>query len=290
MYMDRLLFGDNQFFGINHMSEEKARAQAMRFQSLDAVMSVLDMAYDAGVTTFMCTTHDRVADVTDRVRAKPERYVGQAFLPCMPYAHKYANAMSEAGMFGAVKQFLPDGGFFDAAMRSGKSFAKKDIEGVMTLLIDSEMKMFHGLDTPVVFLQNVVVDFLLGMGFTEAFRIFADHVSNAYGAEPGFITMNMPRLLDALDAVGIANPIVCSNINKIGFRMSGGIDAYIDALTSRKFRAVAMSVFASGSIRPDEAIEWVTSLPNIESIVFGASTQGNIQSTVELVRKYSAID
>ena len=30
--MDRLLFGDNQFFGVNHMSEEKARAQAMRFQ------------------------------------------------------------------------------------------------------------------------------------------------------------------------------------------------------------------------------------------------------------------
>ena len=24
--MDRLLFGDNQFFGVNHMSEEKARA------------------------------------------------------------------------------------------------------------------------------------------------------------------------------------------------------------------------------------------------------------------------
>ena len=30
--MDRLLFGDNQFFGVNHMSEEKARAQQMRFQ------------------------------------------------------------------------------------------------------------------------------------------------------------------------------------------------------------------------------------------------------------------
>ena len=28
--MDRLLFGDNQFFGVNHMSEEKARAQSMR--------------------------------------------------------------------------------------------------------------------------------------------------------------------------------------------------------------------------------------------------------------------
>jgi hypothetical protein len=284
--MDRLLFGDNQFFGVNHMSEEKARAQAMRFQSLDAMMSVLDAAYDAGVTTFMCTTHDRIADVADRIRAEPERYEEYAFYPCMPYAHKYANAMSELGMLGAIKQFLPDGGFFDAAMRGGKSFARKDVEGIITLLIDAEMKMFNGLETPVVFLQNVVVDFLLGMGFTEAFRIFADHVPSKYHAEPAFITMNMPRLLDALDSVGIENPIVCSNINKIGFRMSGGIDSYIDALNTRKFRAIAMSIFASGAIRPDEAIEWVASLPNIESIVFGASSRLNIESTVELVRKY----
>ncbi|OPX11450.1 hypothetical protein [Mycobacterium sp. AT1] len=287
--MDRLLFGDNQFFGVNHMSEEKARAQAMRFQSLDAVMSVLDAAYGAGVTTFMCTTHDRIADVAQRIRAEPERYVEQVFIPCMPYAHKYANAMSEAGMFGAIKQFLPDGGFLDAAMRGGKSFARKDVEGIITLLIDAEMKMFHGLKTPVVFLQNVVVDFLLGMGFVDAFRIFADHVSSEYKAEPGFITMNMPRLLDALDAAGIENPIVCSNINKLGFRMSGGIDSYIDALTNRRFRAVAMSVFASGAIPADEAIEWVASLPNIESIVFGASSRTNIDSTAELIRKYWAV-
>lgn len=284
--MDRLLFGDNQFFGVNHMSEEKARSQAMRFQSLDAIMGVLDAAYDAGVKTLMCTTHDRIADVAERVRANPERYEKQVFFPCMPYAHKYANAMADAGMFGAIKQFLPDDGYFDAAMRSGKSFAKKDIEGVATLLIDAEMKMFSGLATPVVFLQNVVVDFLLGMGFNEAFRIFADHVSTRYNAEPAFITMNMPRLLDALDSVHIEDPIVCANINKIGFRMSGGIENYIDALSNRKFRAIAMSVFASGAIPPDEAIDWVASLPNIKSIVFGASNRANIQSTVDLVARY----
>lgn len=284
--MDRLLFGDNQFFGVNHMSEEKARAQAMRFQSVDSVMSVLDSAYDEGVRTFMCTTHDRIAEVTGRMRANPERYGEQVFFPCMPYAHKYANAMAEAGMFGAVRQFLPDGGLLDAAMRGGRSLAKKDIEGVTTLLIDAEMKMFAGLKTPVIFLQNVVVDFLLGMGFNEAFRIFADHVKKQYDAEPGFITMNMPRLLDVLDELGIENPVVCSNINKIGFRMSGGIDAYVDALHNRKFRAIAMSVYASGAIRPDEAIDWVCGLPNLESIVFGASSTANIRSTVELVDKY----
>jgi hypothetical protein len=284
--MDRLLFGDNQFFGVNHMSEEKARAQAMRFQHIDAVIDVLDSAYDSGVRTFMCTTHDRIALVCDHVRANPERYPEFTFFPGMPYAHKYANAVTEDGMIGAVRRFLPEEGLLNAAFRGGSSLAKKDIEGLTTLLIDAEMKMFAGLKTPVIFLQNVVVDLLLGLGFKDAFRIFAKHVSEQYDAEPGFITMNLPALLPVLEEVGIENPIVCSNINKIGFRMSGGLEAYEQALREREFRAIAMSVFASGAIEPREAIEWVCAQPNIESIVFGASSARNIQSTAALVDEY----
>jgi hypothetical protein len=284
--MDRLLFGDNQFFGVNHMSEEKARAQAMRFQHIDAVIDVLDSAYDSGVRTFMCTTHDRIALVCDHVRANPERYPDFTFFPGMPYAHKYANAVTEDGMIGAVRRFLPEEGLLNAAFRGGTSLAKKDIEGLTTLLIDAEMKMFAGLKTPVIFLQNVVVDLLLGLGFKDAFRIFAKHVSEQYGAEPGFITMNLPALLPVLEEVGVENPIVCSNINKIGFRMSGGLEAYEQALREREFRAIAMSVFASGAIEPREAIEWVCAQPNIESIVFGASSARNIQSTAALVDEY----
>jgi hypothetical protein len=284
--MDRLLFGDNQFFGVNHMSEEKARAQSMRFQSIDAVIDVLDSAYDAGVRTFMCTTHDRVAEVCEHMRADPERYAGFRFYPCMPYAHKYANAVTEHGMLGALKRFLPDEGLMDAAIRGGASMAKKDIEGVTTLLIDAEMKMFEGLSTPVVFLQNVLVDMLLGLGFKDAFRIFADHVRRRYDAEPAFITMNLPALLPVLEEVGIENPIVCSNINKAGFRMSGGIEAYKQVLAERRFRPIAMSVFASGAIPPREAIEWVCAQDGIESIVFGASSRTNIRSTRQLVEEY----
>ena len=284
--MDRLLFGDNQFFGVNHMSEEKARAQQMRFQDTEAIMSVLDAAYDEGVHTFMCTTHDRIAEVTDHVRAHPDRYADMTFFPCMPYAHKYANAVTEDGFLGAIRKFLPEEGLLDSIARGTSSLARKDIEGVTTLLIDAEMKMFEGLNTPVIWLQNVVVDLLSGLGFTDALRIFADHVRKRYNAEPGFITMNLPRLLDDLDKAGVENPIVCSNINKLGFRMSGGVDAYRDAMEKRPFRAVAMSVYASGAIPPREAIEWVTSLPNLESIVFGASSRANIASTVSLVDEY----
>lgn len=281
--MDRLLFGDNQFFGVNHMSEEKARAQLMKFQDISAVQSVLDSAYDEGVRTFMCTTHDRIALIADHVRANPERYPEMVFYPCMPYAHKYANAMTDDGPIGAIKRFLPDEGFIDAALRGGRSLAKKDIEGITTLLIDSEMKMFAGLNTPVIFLQNVVVDLLLGLGFKEAFRIFDDHVRQRYNAEPGYITMNAPRLLDLLESIGLENPIICANINKVGFRMSGGAEAYSALLRERRFRAIAMSVFASGAIPPREAIEWIAAQPNISSIVFGASSWQNIHATRTLV-------
>ncbi|MCC6610159.1 MAG: hypothetical protein IT515_10890 [Burkholderiales bacterium] len=283
--MQRVLFGDNQFFGINHMSDEKARAQAMRFQSLRAILDVLEAAYDEGIKAFMCTTHERVAGVCDYFRDHADRFPDYVFYPCMPYAHKYANAVTEHGMLEALRRFLPEEGALGALVRGGVSVARKDVEGIAKLLIDAEMKMFAGLRTPVIFLQNIVTDLLLGLGFKDAFGIFADHVRARYGAEPGFITMNLPLLLDTLEALGIDNPIVCANINKIGFRMSGGIAKYEELLAARRFRAIAMSVFASGAISPREAVDYVCGLEGVQAIVFGASSIANIRQTNRLINE-----
>jgi hypothetical protein len=285
--MDRVLFGDNQFFGVNHMSEEKARTQAMRFQHLPAILDTLDAAYEAGIRTFMCTTHDRVEEICDYFRANNDKYPDYRFYPCMPYAHKYANAITEFGMVDALRKFLPDSGAVKSMFKGGVAVASKDIEPLMQIFIDSEMKMFAGLSTPVIFLQNVVTDLFLGLGMDEIFRLFADHVKRAYNAEPGFITMNVPRLLDVLEGQGIENPIVCANINKIGFRMSGGIELYERTIRERRFRPIAMSVLASGAIPPREALEYVCQQPQIESIVFGASSRANIQQTKSLIDELS---
>lgn len=281
--MDRVLFGDNQFFGVNHMSEEKARAQSMRFQALPAVIEVLDAAYQEGIRTFMCTTHDRVAEICDYFRANAAKYPDYQFYPCMPYAHKYANAVTEHGMIEALRMFLPQDGAVGAMLKGGLALANKDIEAIMQLLVDAEMKMFHGLKTPVIFIQNVITDLLLGLEMNQTFKIFHDHVRNKYGAEPGYITMNVPRLLDVLESLGIDNPIVCANINKIGFRMSGGIQAYEQAIAQRRFRPVAMSILASGAIPAREAVAYVCDQPKIEAMVFGASSRGNIRQTKALI-------
>lgn len=284
--MDRIIFGDNQFFGINHMSVEKARAQAIRFKDTKAIIDVLDVVYDLGIKTFMCTTHDRIGEICDHLRAYPNKYKDFKIYPCMPYAHKYNNAVTELGIMGTLKKFIP-GRIIDTVTKGGIAMATKDFIAIMELLVDAEMTMFAGLNTDVIFLQNIVTDLLLGLGMKEILVGFSRYIKDKYGAEPGFITMNMIHLLDTFEECGIKNPIICTSINKIGFRMSGGKEAYEKLIRERKFRLIAMQVLAAGAIPPAEAMEYVCEQKGIESILFGASTKSHIKQTKELIDRLS---
>lgn len=286
--MERILFGDNQFFAVNHISDEKSMAQSIKFKEDSAIIKTLDHAREVGVNTFMCTTHDRIANICDIIRSNPDKYRDYKIFPCMPYAHKYANAVTELGIAGTLKQYVP-GNFFGSLFKGGVAFLSKDYLKIMELLIDAEMKMFKGIPTPVIFLQNVITDMLLGMGMTDVLVAFHHYVEKKYNAEAGFITMNMPKLLAVLEKAGIENPIICSSINKAGFRMSGGKALYEETLRTKKFRAIAMQVLAGGAVSPKEAIEYVCQLPNIESILFGASSKTNIHETVSLIHAFDKV-
>ncbi|MEX2592224.1 MAG: hypothetical protein WD426_05585, partial [Anditalea sp.] len=285
--MERILYGDNQFFGVNHTSDEKSRAQSIQFKDDEAIIRALDYAIESGINTFMCTTHDRIAQICDIIRSKPEKYKSFQIYPCMPYAHKYANALTELGIQGTIKQYVP-GNIFGSMFKGGMALMSKDYLSIMELLIDAEMKMFKGINTPVIFLQNVITDLLLGLGMVDILKEFHDYIGKKYNAEAGFITMNMPMLLDSLEEVGIYNPIICSSINKVNFRMSGGKELYEEILKTRNLRAIAMQVLGGGAIPAKEALEYVCNLPNIESILFGASSKANIQNTVSNIKQFDS--
>ena len=283
--MERILYGDNQFFAVNHLSDSKSQSLAIKFQDNEAIIKTLDYAIAAGIHTFMCTTHDRIAQICEVIRANPDKYKDFKIYPCMPYAHKYANAVTDLGIAGTIKQYMP-GNLFGTMFKGGKAFISKDYISIMELLIDAEMKMFKDISTPVIFLQNVTTDLLLGLGMIDLLKGYHDYIKEKYDAEPGFITMNMPQLLEALEKAGITNPIICASINKVNFRMSGGKALYEETLRTKKFRAIAMQVLGGGAIPPNEAMEYVCGLPNIESILFGASSKTNIENTVEAIGSY----
>lgn len=289
----KLIFGDNQFFGINHMSEEKAQALSERFSKLESIIKVIDHAYDAGIRDFMFTTHDRVSQICDHFRRSPQRYRGLRLYPAMPYAHKYANLVADKGLMGAIIEVLRgDGsasGALRAAVQAGRSALQQDPITVMRLLVDAELRQFRGLDVQAIFLQNIVTDLLFGLGARSAFEEFVNYARRQHGIDAGFITMNLPALTAYLQANGIERPLVCASFNRSGYLMNPSRESYEAVVRKGGQRFVAMSVFASGAVPPARAAEYVRGFENIDAVLFGASSKQHIEETVQLLHEAPAM-
>lgn len=288
--LDRLILGDNPFFGVSHMSEERGMAQAVRFQETPAIISVLDAAYDAGIRGFSFSTHDRVRQLCDHFRAHPDRYRDLRLYPALPYAQKYAMAVNEKGVLGAVKDVIlgdnTAGGVLGMLARGSTAVLTQNPVEMMKLLVDAEMRMFRGLKLGAVFLQNNIADLLMGLAFKEVFTEFVAYVEKKFGAPAGFMTLNLPRMTDFLiDVCGLRSPLICSAINPVGFQMSPDRAAYEKTLAQRDVRAVAMSVMAAGAVTPERAFEYLAKLPRVEAVVFGASSERNIRRTMEIASR-----
>ncbi|KAA1190130.1 hypothetical protein F0M18_12820 [Pseudohalioglobus sediminis] len=284
--MDRVIFGDNQFFGVDHLSQENSRKKEQRFKDTGEILKVLDAAHEVGIRTFMCTTYSRIGEICDHFRSNPAKYADWKIYPCMPYAHKYANAVTELGITGALNRFT-GGNVMEGFIKGGAAVVQRDAFKIMQMLVDAEMAMFQGTNTEVIFLQNVVTDLLMGLGMDEFFLHYADYVASKYGAKPGFITMNLPLAAERLHRLGIEKPIICASLNKIGFRMTGGIEANEKALLDGEVRGIAMQALAAGALRPREAMEYVCGLKGVESILFGASSHSHIEETYHLIEELS---
>ncbi|MFN6934387.1 MAG: hypothetical protein ACK4NZ_04465 [Tsuneonella sp.] len=288
MSIDRIVFGDNQFFGINHMSQDKAQESAERFAKLENIMAVYDHAIDAGIEGIMLNSNDRARGICDRFRSDPSKYGHLRWYPSIPYPHKYANLVSEKGMVGALNDILFAQGAKSALgkmVRGGLAVATLDAVKMMKMLVDQEMEIFHDLDVRVVFLQNVIVDLMLGYDVPDPFVAYCAHIKKRYGAYPGLITQNMPMLRAKLIEWGIEGVVICSSINKIGYCMSpnrAAYDAVFAVNDGEKYPLMAMATLASGAVPPAEAYEYINQ-HNIQSVVFGASSPGNIRQTVSLI-------
>jgi len=288
--LDRIIFGDNQFFGINHMSEEKERVLSERFRDVEAILNVMKIAYECGVRAFMLNTNERANEICDYLREQIDDFSDISLYPSMPYAHKYANAVAEKGIFGSLREIIiknsSAGDIVGMLSKGGTSLFEKDMIKVMQLLVDIEMKMFRNLNVKVVFLQNIVTDLLLGFGVKDVFVAFAEYIEGKYAVKPGFVTMNMPRLANLLIEAGIKNPIICSSINRAGYFMNPNREAYEKVLKEKEFQPFAMSILASGAVSPEEAVKYVCSQKEIRGVVFGASSRQHIMQTKEIIERY----
>lgn len=288
--IDKIILGDNQFFGINHRSQEKAEELLRRFSKLENIIEVYENAFDCGVNAIMLNSNHRAQDICDYFRENKSKYPELSWYPSVPYAHKYADMVNELGILPAINETLIKGnsaaGVLSIVAKGGAALFGKDALRMMEMLIDVEYKMFRGLNVKVFFLQNIFTDLILGYNVREAFEHFCEYVRKKYHVIPGFITLNLPYLKRKLEEWGIDDVVLCSSINKIGFNMYPSKEEYeavIAANDPTKYQLMAMNPLASGSISPKESFDYINSL-NIQSVVFGASSKMHIQSSKEMIQ------
>lgn len=288
--IDKIILGDNQFFGINHRSQEKAEELLRRFSKLENIIEVYENAFDCGINAIMLNSNQRAQDICDYFRENKNKYPELSWYPSVPYAHKYADMVNELGILPAVNEALikgnSAGGVLSMVAKGSAALFGKDAMKMMEMLIDVEYKMFRGLNVKVFFLQNIFTDLMLGYNVREAFERFCDYIRKKYHVIPGFITLNMPYLKRKLEEWGIDGVVICSSINKIGFNMYPSKEEYetiIAANDPTKYQLMAMNPLASGSISPKESFDYINNL-NVQSVVFGASTKSHLQSSFDSIR------
>jgi hypothetical protein len=287
--LDSHILGDNQFFGINHMSQDKAQQLAERFNNISKVFEAYRTAQSLGIHAFMLNSNEKAGEICSYFRDHKSEFPGLVLYPSIPYPHKYANLVAEQGIVGTLQTVLSGQSVFDVFGLAGKSLSllTGDIVRVLMMLIDVEMKIYRRLDFKVIYLQNIITDLLLGLQFRDVLVEYCEHIERKFGAVPGFLTMNVPRLAEYLESCGIQNAVLCGAVNKIGYLMSPDKAAY-EAYFQRpqKYPMTAMSIFASGAVQPREAVEYVRQ-QGIRSIVFGASSREHMAATLKLIEAKS---
>ena len=287
--IDKIIFGDNQFFGINHMSQEKAQQLAEKFYNNSSIFKVYNMAFDCGIRAIMLNSNDRAKEICKHFISNKSKYPDLIWYPSIPYPHKYANLVSEKGIIPTINEILfKDNsalGVLGIIAKGSSAVLSKDAIKLMKMLIDVEMKMFRGLNVKVIFLQNIITDLFLGYGIADIFYEYCKYIREKYKVLPGLITQNMPVLKTKLEEWNIEEVVICTSFNKIGYLMSPDKESYIAAAAnndSDKYQLMAMSTLASGAIPAKEAYDFINH-QNIQSVVFGASSKNHIEETVSLI-------
>ena len=99
--------------------------------------------------------------------------------------------------------------------------------------------------------------------------------------------MNYVKLHDVLvNELGMKDPIIISNINSVGFRMNPSRSEVEATIKKHDSFNIAMSILASGAIKPQEAVDYIASLnEGVDAVLFGASSREHIRSTKEMLEK-----
>lgn len=283
----KLILGDNQFFGVNHFDLAKARQTQQLFSNKTKISEFIEESMSLGLDGFMINSNETGFQLISEFN-----FADHPNIEChysIPYPHKYASIVNESGMMALLTLIL-------------KNIRPQDYINVTKFLLTSNaihlIPTIIRLETPknlpkgsVVYLQNVVLDLILGLkNGDKIINTFIETVEKM-GYKPGIITLNPGYFRIKLEKLAKQRELyLCFNINKTGFNVFPSLKSVqkeiINLRKRTNWKLVGMSVFSSGSskVSIQESTDFITNI-DLDYVIFGTSKLSNVSSNMKLLSK-----
>ncbi len=282
---DSILLGDNPFFGVDHLSQERARKKALISQDFNNAINVIKFCYDMGVRGMVVSTHPNLKDLINKIQNNSSLTNKIDFYPILPGFSEYFNMVTQKGIVNSINEILSPAGFgnkIKILTKSGLGIVRKDLYQIFKVIIDVDLLQLQGTKVKTVFLHEIITDLAISFNAKNLLEIFKDHLADKHKAKAGLVTKNFPRLVDKLNEWNLEIPEIMTSFNKVGFQMNPNRKECENALNRYKGSVVAMSVLAAGYIKPKEAYEYILSQPQLGKCVIGISTIEHAKETFSL--------
>ncbi len=286
--IDSIILGDNQFFGVNHLSTEKGKITEERFKDISEIKKVIYYAVDNGVKGILFSTHPSIYQITDMIRQDPELKKLSIYVN-VPFISKYVRMLSEKGMIKTIESVLMGKKGINKLLfliESGLSVISSNYLEMANRLIDIEMGPFYDLNVKAIFLHDALTGLAIGYNMQSVIKNFYSYVSKKYKVIPAFDTLNFPATCEILSKAGIEEALIMSSFNKKGYFMNPSREACEIALQKHNHTLLAMSTLAAGSLHPEEAYEYLFSFKKIRNVVVGLSSREHADETFRILHKY----
>jgi len=285
---DSILLGDNAFYGIDHLSHERARNRANTVQRLDNVVGLIKYSYELGATGMVVATRPNLREWVEHLKKSSDIVDKLDFHPVLPYARGLQMKLSQLGIINTMKDIMKGAGLrteIKILAKGGFGFIKKDVVELFKVFIDTEMIKLNMIKPKIIFLHPVLVDLALALEMKNIFEAFKNHLDKKYKIKAGLCTKNFPKLITKLDEWDMNFPSIMTSFNTAGYLMNPSKQAYEAALENYKGSVLAMNIFAGGYSGLNESANYILSLPKIRNIVVGVSSKEHAKETFEFFTK-----
>lgn len=277
-----LLVGDNPFHGVSHLSQNRARERSRNITDSTYCANLVKTAVANGADGFMFSVSETTLNIIGELSRDNVSLKLYAIAPAASDYVRLASRLGTPGMAIHLAKQVIKSGNPKAIMSGFEGVVLQNPIGLMKAFLYYEICRIKSVSKPVnslycFMLHEIVTEMALALNLDWIFKAFVDFMISMK-IKPGFETRNSPVLIDRLIQAGIdlSAIVIVAPYNDIGFQMSPSKAECEKALLNAVgAEVIAMSILASGYIKPEKAIEYVNSISGLKGVVVGVSSENH---------------